>query len=191
MALFLFNKRKGVKKQMKKLILIIVLVFVLTTSAFAWVPGVYDLTGYRDTHADFIAFLKSMPTIYHMHLWMEDNFVWKYHAGAYSPYQQWLYKTKGDCNDMSTFVLYYCKVWFYAKYQQVYIRCNENAAHMLVVANNGQWYMSNQNLYGNLGSTAACVADWDNRTSKYSVKWYNVYDYDLNLIQSSKSPAGV
>lgn len=176
---------------MKKLILIIVLVFVLTMSAFAWVPGVYDLTGYRDTHADFTAFLKAMPDIYNMHLWMEDNFVWKYHVGAYSPYQQWLYRTKGDCNDMSTFVLYYLKVHFYCSYRQVYIRCNENVAHMLAVEPHGIWYTSNQDLYASFNSIAACVADWDNRTSKYSVKWYNVYDYDLNLIQSSKRPAGV
>lgn len=175
---------------MKKTLLIIALVLALTTSAFAGVIGVYDLTGYNDTHADFLSFLESMPDIYNMHLWMQDNFTQNYHAAAYTPYQQWIYKN-GDCNDMSTFVLYYLKVHFYCSYKQVYIRCNENVAHMIAVEPHGLWYTSNQELYASFGSIADCVADWDSRTSNYSVKWYNVYDYDLNFIQSSKSPAGV
>lgn len=175
---------------MKKLILIVILVLALTTSVFAWVPGVFDLTPYNDTHEDFLNFLKNMPDIYNMHLWMEDNFIRVDHDPYYTPYQQWVYKTTGDCNDMSTFVLYYLKVHFYCKYKQVYIKLSNGKAHMLAVEPYGIWYTSNQGLYASFDSIAECVADYDESVSA-SVLWYNVYDYDLNFIESSKSPAGV
>ena len=179
---------------MKKIILIVALVLALTTSALAGVIGVYDLTGYSDTHANFLNFLDSILSPFALCDWMQANFTWKYHAAAYTPYQQWLYKTNGDCNDMSTFLLYYySRHASTSQIKQVYIRCNENAAHMLAIwgGYGTYWYSSNQYDYGTFGSIAACVADWDSGASNYSVKWYNIYDYDLNLIQSSKSPAGV
>lgn len=178
---------------MKKLLLIVVLVLVLTTSAFAWVPGVYDLTGYESTNQEFLDLLDSILSPFALCDYMQANFTWNYHAAAYIPEQQWIYEN-GDCNDMSTLMLYY-----YSRHattsqtKQVYIRCNENVAHMLAIwgGYGYYWYSSNQYDYGLFGSIAACVADWDSRTSKYSVKWYNIYDYDLNFIQSSKSPPGV
>jgi len=187
-----------VKKIMKKLILIIALVLMLTMSAFAGVIGVYDLTGYYSSNFDFRGFLASpeVDTPPKMCAWMEANFIHTRHTAAYTPYQQWIYKTKGDCNDMSTFFLYYFFENFSGKHvKQIYIRCNENTAHM-ISAYYWYWvgpfyYTSNQHHYGPFDSYADCVADWDSRNSKHSVKWYNIYDYDLNLVQSSKSPTGV
>jgi len=178
---------------MKKIILIVALVLALTTGAFAGIIGVYDLTGYHDRHTDFIEFLKPFYSPFALSDWMKVNFTWKKHDPAYTPYQQWIYKN-GDCNDMSTFILYCWARHANTSYmKQIYIRCNEDAAHMIAILVSGSVYVyfSNQYYYSGFNSYAACVKHWDDNDSRYSVKWFNVYDYDCNLIQSSKSPAGV
>jgi len=176
---------------MKKLILIVALVLILSTSAFATLM-VYDLTGYYDTTPELSTLFYNTSSVYNLSIWMQANFTWKYHFSAFTPVQQFINKNLGDCNDMSTFVLYFWARKFGSSgVKQVYIRCNENVSHMIAVGSSGTWYTSNQYYYSSYSSIGACVQAWDNSDSRYTVNWFNVYDYDLNLISSSKSPAGV
>jgi hypothetical protein len=178
---------------MKKLILIVALVLILSTSAFATLM-VYDLTGYNATTPELSALFWATPNVSSLSTWMQANFDHTPHFLAFTPVQQFITKNQGDCNDMSTFVLYFWARKFGSSgVKQVFIRLNEGflLSHMLAVGSSGTWYTSNQYYYSGFGSIAACVADWDRINTSYSVNWYNVYDYDLNFISSSKSPAGV
>jgi hypothetical protein len=110
-----------------------------------------------------------------------------FHVLAYSPYAMWLANKAGDCNDYATFAIFVANYHGYETYQILLYYYNEESSHMLGVFVEGKYTYSSGWFYYNLqADNFKEIVDYDCWLTGRKLKYYKVYDYDMNLIDSGK-----
>jgi len=121
-------------KTISKIIIIILITILLSGCTIC---NVDNFVVPNDVH--FLECVKELDTVPKIAQYMEDNFVYKKHCWAYTPYQMWLYKI-GDCNDYAAFGVYAAKQHGIEAYQ-VLIYYSDCGIHMNVVYKVGDYWV--------------------------------------------------
>ena len=136
---------------------------------------------------EFLAVVESLDTPEKIGNYMKENFTYKRHYFyAPSPYMLWKLR-EGDCNDFTTFGIFVANYHGYITYQiNIWLERIKDTHYLGVyIENNKYTYSSNMAYYPIYVDTfEEVVRDWEGNQSKYQVKSYEVYDYDLNIIET-------
>lgn len=182
---------------MKKIVLLILIVILLTGCVGGMEIGWYDISNFvLPDDYEFLALIEKLSMPFWIAQYMQDNFEYEYCIYAKSPYQLW--KTKiGDCNDFSlfgTFIAHYngWDTW------QIRIICDD-FNHWLGVYRTEKeiLYTYNETLYtytSNQYYGGYIQKDFESIVNIYCKsndrKWlkYEVYNYDMDIIEEKTQP---
>lgn len=182
MALFLFNKRKEVKKTMKsKTLLVGILIAVILLAGCVMT---FNLCNWSSSNTGFNNLINTLDTPKKAIDWLEDNCNYVKHSTAYSPYQVYAYK-KYVCADASAFGRYAAHKHGYTSYDLILQFSDYNKTHSIAIYKvDGTYDNSSNAIYNNWNDSslwAAANHAADAYTAHTVKSWY-VNDYCNNVV---------
>ena len=166
---------------MKRLLVlsVILLIFLLPGC------GLYNLNGFvLPDDAEFLALIEELDTPEKICRYMVDSFEYEAHLFVtLTPYQLYLTK-KGDCDDLSTFSVYFANYHNYETYQiQIYFENSIFFHTIAIYKENNKYNYSSNGIYFPIKASSFKEIVIDSTTDYYYYMHYKVYDYDNNLIE--------
>lgn len=139
---------------------------------------------------EFLEVVESLDIPQKIGEYMRVNFDYEFHS-FYKPDPYFLWKTqKGDCNDFSTFAVFVANYHGYETYQ-IRIEFNKTVVgHYLAVYVDGDEYTYSSNMFYYSVYFLEFEDIVENYMSKFpekNVRYYKVYDYEMNLIEEGKN----
>jgi hypothetical protein len=171
---------------MKKLMLFLMLTVLLSGCSLLNLSNVV-----LPDDINFINTVKELDTPEKICSYMKDNFVYKPNVFSnLEPYQLWL-NQEGDCNDFAAFAMFVANYHNYTTYL-IHIHFKGMLfTHVLAVyVENGKYTYSNNKAYYPIGVSSfyEIVSDYfDIIYYQEELSSYEVYDYDMNLIETYAS----
>ena len=169
---------------MKKLIVCLLLTCLLTgCSPF------FNLSNYiMPDDTEFLAVIERENAPKKFCAYMKENYEWEWSILSYSPYKMWLanVKTKaGDCNDMSTSIVFAMNYHGYETYQIWVFYRGTLMSHALgvFVEKNKYTYSSNYNYHDIYANRFEDIVSHHCCKTGRELTRYFVYDYNNNLIE--------
>lgn len=152
--------------------------------------GLYNLGGFTlPDDTEFLALIQELDTPEKICQYMTDNFEFEEHPlRTLTPYELFLNK-KGDCNDFSTFAIFIADYHSYETYQiRIYFQNTFNLHRIAVYKEYDKYnYSSNMDYFPiQANNFKEIVEDYNDYDYRYKLKYYVVYDYDMNIIETNE-----
>ena len=168
---------------MKKLLILFILLTIFLSGC-----GLYNLNNFvLPDDAEFLALIQELDTPLKICQYMEDNFESEIHLSYdLTPYQLFITQ-KGDCKDMSDFAKFIANYHGYETYQILISYKDITDNHIITVYKENNKYNFSDNQYYCFANSSnfRLLVDIDSIITTSDWLSYEVYDYNMNLIEQS------